>query len=40
VVWSDLGNAWVKSTKGEGATSAKEAFQTAAKNIKALIAGG
>ncbi len=40
VVWSDLGAAWVKSTKGDGATPAKEAFQTAAKNIKALIAGG
>jgi maltose-binding protein MalE len=39
-VWSDLGSAWVKSTKGSGATPAKAAFQTAAKNIKALIAGG
>jgi arabinogalactan oligomer/maltooligosaccharide transport system substrate-binding protein len=39
-VWGDLGDAWVKSTKGAGATPAKQAFQTAAKNIKAKIAGG
>ena len=39
-VWTDLGDAWVKSTKGAGATPAKAAFQTAAKNIKAKIAGG
>lgn len=39
-VWGDLGTAWVKSTKGAGATPAKQAFQTAAKNIRAKIAGG
>jgi arabinogalactan oligomer / maltooligosaccharide transport system substrate-binding protein len=39
-VWTDLGTAWVKSTKGAGATPAKAAFQTAASNIKAKIAGG
>jgi len=39
-VWGDLGTAWVKSTKGSGATPAKAAFQTAAKNIRAKIAGG
>ena len=39
-VWGDLGTAWVKSTKGTGATPAKAAFETAAKNIKAKIAGG
>jgi arabinogalactan oligomer/maltooligosaccharide transport system substrate-binding protein len=39
-VWGDLGTAWVKSTKGAGATPAKAAFQTAAKNIRAKIAGG
>jgi arabinogalactan oligomer/maltooligosaccharide transport system substrate-binding protein len=39
-VWGDLGDAWVKSTKGAGATPAKVAFKTAAKNIRAKIAGG
>jgi arabinogalactan oligomer/maltooligosaccharide transport system substrate-binding protein len=39
-VWGDLGTAWVKSTKGDDATPAKAAFQTASKNIKAKIAGG
>ena len=39
-VWGDLGTAWVKSTKGAGATPAKAAFETASKNIKAKIAGG
>ena len=39
-VWNDLGTAWVKSTKGDGATPAKAAFRTAARNIKAKIAGG
>jgi len=39
-VWGDLGTAWVKATKGSGATPAKAAFQTAAKNIRAKIAGG
>jgi maltose-binding protein MalE len=32
-VWSDLGGAWVKSTKGAGATRARVAFTTAARNI-------
>ncbi len=32
-VWSDLGGAWVKSTKGAGATKARTAFRTAARNI-------
>lgn len=32
-VWSDLGAAWVKSTKGAGSTKASVAFQTAARNI-------
>jgi arabinogalactan oligomer/maltooligosaccharide transport system substrate-binding protein len=32
-VWSDLGGAWVKSTKGSGATKARVAFSTAARNI-------
>jgi arabinogalactan oligomer/maltooligosaccharide transport system substrate-binding protein len=39
-VWGDLGDAWVKSTKGAGATPAKVAFKTAAKNIRVKIAGG
>ena len=32
-VWSDLGGAWVKATKGPGATKARAAFSTAARNI-------
>jgi maltose-binding protein MalE len=32
-VWSDLGQAWVKSTKGSGSTPAKVAFKTAARAI-------
>jgi arabinogalactan oligomer / maltooligosaccharide transport system substrate-binding protein len=32
-VWSDLGAAWVKSTKGAGATKARTSFSTAARNI-------
>jgi maltose-binding protein MalE len=32
-VWSDLGGAWVKATKGVGATKARIAFGTAARNI-------
>ena len=32
-VWSDLGAAWVKSTRGSGATRARVAFTTAARNI-------
>ena len=36
-VWSDLGAAWVKSTKGPGATKAAVAFRTAARNIAAKL---
>jgi maltose-binding protein MalE len=36
-VWTELGGAWVTSTKGAGATSARVAFSTAARNIKAKI---
>jgi arabinogalactan oligomer/maltooligosaccharide transport system substrate-binding protein len=32
-VWGDLGGAWVNATKGSGATPAKRAFSTAARNI-------
>lgn len=32
-VWSELGTAWVKSTKGAGATPARRAFTVAARNI-------
>ena len=32
-VWADLGTAWVKSTKGAGATPARVAFLTASRNI-------
>jgi arabinogalactan oligomer/maltooligosaccharide transport system substrate-binding protein len=32
-VWSDLGAAWVKSTRGAGAIKARVAFSTAARNI-------
>jgi maltose-binding protein MalE len=32
-VWADLGSAWVKSTKGSGATKAAVAFRTAARSI-------
>jgi arabinogalactan oligomer/maltooligosaccharide transport system substrate-binding protein len=32
-VWTDLGGAWVKSTKGAGAVRARTAFNTAARNI-------
>ncbi len=32
-VWSELGGAWVKATRGEGATKARAAFATAARNI-------
>jgi maltose-binding protein MalE len=36
-VWSDLGAAWVKSTKGAGATKARVAFVSAARSIAAKI---
>ncbi len=39
-VWSDLGSAWVKSTKGAGATKAHVAFATAARNIRNAINSG
>jgi maltose-binding protein MalE len=32
-VWTDLGQAWVKSTKGAGATKARVAFTIAARSI-------
>ncbi len=32
-VWADLGTAWVKATKGAGATPARVAFLTASRNI-------
>jgi maltose-binding protein MalE len=32
-VWSELGSAWVKSTRGAGATKARTAFTVAARNI-------
>ena len=32
-VWAELGGAWVKSTKGSGATKARTAFTLAARNI-------
>src|SRR5207342_1539541 len=32
-VWSELGGAWVKSTRGSGAVPAQIAFRTAARNI-------
>jgi arabinogalactan oligomer/maltooligosaccharide transport system substrate-binding protein len=32
-VWNDLGQAWVKSTKGSGATPAASAFKSAARSI-------
>jgi arabinogalactan oligomer / maltooligosaccharide transport system substrate-binding protein len=39
-VWSELGGAWVKATKGPGATKAHTAFATAARNIRNKINGG
>lgn len=39
-VWAELGGAWVKATKGPGATPARSAFASAARNIAAKIAGG
>jgi len=32
-VWTELGGAWVKSTKGAGATKARASFTTASRNI-------
>jgi arabinogalactan oligomer / maltooligosaccharide transport system substrate-binding protein len=39
-VWDELGGAWVKSTKGSGATAARTAFSTAAANIRKKIGSG
>jgi arabinogalactan oligomer/maltooligosaccharide transport system substrate-binding protein len=39
-VWSDLGAAWFKSTSGSGATKARVAFTTAARNIRNKINSG
>ena len=39
-VWTDFGAAWVNSTKGPGATPARAAFTTAARNIRNKIASG
>ena len=39
-VWAELGGAWVKATKGTGATPARTAFAQAQKNIRDKIAGG
>jgi len=36
-VWGELGGAWVKATKGAGATPARSAFATAQRNIAAKI---
>jgi len=36
-VWKSLGDAWVNSTKGSGATKARAAFSTAAQQIKTAI---
>jgi arabinogalactan oligomer / maltooligosaccharide transport system substrate-binding protein len=39
-VWTELAGAWVKATKGAGATSARSAFLAAAKSIAKKIASG
>jgi maltose-binding protein MalE len=39
-VWEELGGAWLKATKGSGATPARTAFSTAARNIATKIASG
>ena len=39
-VWTDLGQAWFKSTQGAGATPARQSFATAARNIRNKIASG
>jgi arabinogalactan oligomer/maltooligosaccharide transport system substrate-binding protein len=36
-VWTDLGNAWVNSTKGAGATPARRSFASASRNIATKI---
>ncbi|HJV30475.1 MAG TPA: extracellular solute-binding protein [Gaiellaceae bacterium] len=39
-VWNDLGLAWVKSTRGAGATKAQPSFKAAARAIRQKIAQG
>lgn len=39
-VWTDLGAAWFRSTRGAGATRARASFTTAARNIRNKIASG
>ena len=36
-VWGDLGQAWVRSTKGSGAMAASKSFKAAARSIAAKI---
>jgi hypothetical protein len=36
-VWQDLGQAWVRSTKGSGSMSAAKSFKAAARSIAAKI---
>jgi hypothetical protein len=36
-VWADLGQAWVRSTKGAGAMAATRSFRGAAKSIAIKI---
>jgi arabinogalactan oligomer/maltooligosaccharide transport system substrate-binding protein len=36
-VWGDLGQAWVRSTKGAGAMAASKSFKAAARSIAAKI---
>jgi hypothetical protein len=36
-VWQDLGQAWVRSTKGAGAMTATRSFKGAAKSIALKI---
>jgi maltose-binding protein MalE len=36
-VWSDLGQAWVRSTKGSGSMAAAKSFKAAARSIASKI---
>ena len=36
-VWGDLGQAWVRSTKGGGSMAAAKSFKAAARSIAAKI---
>ena len=36
-VWNDLGQAWVRSTKGSGSMTAAKSFKAAARSIAAKI---